>query len=890
MKTTDFKLIDQLLASRSEMYRKANVHASLNREEAAEGGCGVVGMSASFPVAGRHFFQAAEQMHNRGNGKGGGIAAAGLNPEQMKVSPEVLRDATLLQIAYLDPSSQQEVEASCIEPNYDILQSYKIETIDDYREIEGLDVKPPDVVRYFVRAKQDKLAAFAEENGLTGLDARKLEDEYIYRKSFELNVQFYASLGEQRAFVLSHGRDLLVFKIVGYGEQAARYYKMADMEAHVWIAHQRYPTKGRVWHPGGAHPFIGLNEALVHNGDFANYHAVSTYLRQRNIKPLFLTDTEISVLLFDLLDRVYEYPLEATIEALAPTTERDFTKLPDEKKELYRAIQSTHIHASPDGPWFFIIARSQPEKDVCQLLGITDTSMLRPQVFALVNAEDDGKRYHVGLIASEKQAIDATLKSLHQEFPVVSPVADRYWNARGGSYNDGGSFSFKVKKSSPDAPYGSIRELICTNKFGEEITASQDQKHVLPQDLMNGTPSTFAQEVLERLSEVTLPLDHVYERIVDQIWHRIENWLIQASYADIQQAINFWAAKTAHGSKYFILVITLLSRIRDRIFDPGTKRRASILSMLDKGITEALGGVELFDPRKPMMEARFNWENRKDLVAPMLPNAVLVLDVSDFPAEGDDGPGIFLAEASRQGWHHLISYNWRGQRFLACNLGPVSKKLRFDAYGSPGDYLASGLDGERVSVYVHNNAQDQLAQIFNKGNLVIYGDTGQTFMYGAKGGKAFVRGNAAGRPLINAVGSPRVVINGTCLDYLAESFMAGNPLNGGGFVILNGIEFDDHGKMHELPEPYPGGNLFSLASGGAIYIRDPHNKVDEDQLNGGFFQPMTEEDKQLILPYLKENEQHFGISVTELLTVNGERKALTEVYRKVGAGAVVALH
>jgi len=43
-----------------------------------------------------------------------------------------------------------------------------------------------------------------------------------------------------------------------------------------------------------------------------------------------------------------------------------------------------------------------------------------------------------------------------------------------------------------------------------------------------------------------------------------------------------------------------------------------------------------------------------------------------------------------------------------------------------------------------------------------------------------VYSNAAGRPLINAVGKPRVVINGTCLDFLAESFMAGNPLNGGG--------------------------------------------------------------------------------------------------------------
>jgi len=51
------------------------------------------------------------------------------------------------------------------------------------------------------------------------------------------------------------------------------------------------------------------------------------YLAQRNIHPLFLTDTEVSVLLFDLLSRVYKYPLECLIEALAPATARDFERL-----------------------------------------------------------------------------------------------------------------------------------------------------------------------------------------------------------------------------------------------------------------------------------------------------------------------------------------------------------------------------------------------------------------------------------------------------------------------------------------------------------------------------------------------------------------------------------
>jgi glutamate synthase domain-containing protein 3 len=156
-------------------------------------------------------------------------------------------------------------------------------------------------------------------------------------------------------------------------------------------------------------------------------------------------------------------------------------------------------------------------------------------------------------------------------------------------------------------------------------------------------------------------------------------------------------------------------------------------------------------------------------------------------------------------------------------------------------------------------------------------------MYGAKGGDVFVLGNAAGRPLINAVGRPRVIINGTCLDFLAESFMAGDPLNGGGFVILNGIQFDGRGRMTPQPAPYPGANLFSLASGGAIYIRDPHHKVVERQLNGGVFCPMTDKDWRLIRPYLEENERLFGIKVQELLTVDGRPSAPGDVYRKVGA-------
>jgi hypothetical protein len=117
--------------------------------------------------------------------------------------------------------------------------------------------------------------------------------------------------------------------------------------------------------------------------------------------------------------------------------------------------------------------------------------------------------------------------------------------------------------------------------------------------------------------------------------------------------------------------------------------------------------------------------------------------------------------------------------------------------------------------------------------------------------------------------------------------MAGDPLTGGGFVVLNGMEFDEDATVVDQPVPYPGSNLFSLASGGAIYIRDPHHKLVDDQLNGGEFVDLSAADWDLILSYLEENERLFGISIeNDLLTVNGQKMYYTDVYRKV---QVVAL-
>ena len=132
-----------------------------NTEE--EGGCGVTGFICSIPVTGKNIFEPSVQMHNRGNGKGGGIGAVGFIPEALGVSRQVLDNDYMFHIALLDTSVANELENTYIKPYFKIDKSEKLATLDDYRSI-GLDVKPPDIMRYFVRVKDDVLDKFITEN------------------------------------------------------------------------------------------------------------------------------------------------------------------------------------------------------------------------------------------------------------------------------------------------------------------------------------------------------------------------------------------------------------------------------------------------------------------------------------------------------------------------------------------------------------------------------------------------------------------------------------------------------------------------------------------------------------------------------------------------------
>jgi glutamate synthase domain-containing protein 1/glutamate synthase domain-containing protein 3 len=852
--------IENIIDSRKELIPDEGY--MLSYKEAAEGGCGVIGMASNIPLAAKHMLQSLMQMRNRGNGKGGGIAAVGLVPDEFGVSQQILENDYLIAVAYLDISIRQELEAEYIYKIFDIDHVHREKHIPDYKALDGLDIPPPEVVEYFVRIKPDQVEKYRKKFGMADVPQRVIEDEIVFQNSFHLNIAYYKSTGEKRAFVLSHGKNMLVLKMVGYGDDVIRYYQIEDMHAHVWIGHHRYPTKGRVWHPGGAHPFIGLNEALVHNGDFANHASISEYLAQRNIYPLFLTDTEVAVQVFDLLHRTYGYPMEYVIEAMAPTTERDFTQLPEEKQRVYEMLQQSHMHCSPDGPWFFLIAQSEinpDDKPVYRLTGITDTSMLRPQVFAWQeNILGNGEKVAIGIAASEKQGIDAALESLAETDSRFWTRADKYWNARGGSHVDGGAFLYSV------SPNGKGMDISCTDKFGR------------PVPMPTNSPAYRSNGRVVPPSGLDIP-QLLAEQLFDWFKHQVIDWDYPQFNAFLDGMDSF-----VQQDEDWQNHIKLLTLMMDRRFDCGNLRRSSLLSFIDQAFSRS---VDLIS--NSQLEGIVFHQCGDSIPTSSSDDQILLLDARGFTPQDETSVARELQRLYDSGFKRFILAHTKGHRFIANGLGPDTSGVKIDVYGSPGDYLASGLDG--LEIHVHNNGQDQLAQIMKSGKLVVHGDVGQTFMYAAKGGEVYVLGNSAGRPLINAVGKPRVVINGTCLDYLAESFMAGDPLNGGGFVILNGLTFDEHNNLVELDTPYPGGNLFSLASGGAIYLRDPHARVSEEQLNGGEFAEFSEIDWQLIKPYLQENEGLFDIPIVDLLTVDGLELPPADVYRKIQPRAVRAL-
>ena len=222
-------------------------------------------------MSGEAIINAMKPMHDRSNGLGGGFAAYGIYPEYC--------DCYALHFFYDRRDTRKSCEAF-LKEYFEIVQSERIPT----RTIPEITDEPI-IWRYFVSPLKSMLASLQ-------LD----EKEYVARLVMKINAE------REGAYVFSSGKNMGVFKAVGFPEDVGAFYRLEEYGAYSWTAHGRYPTNTPGWW-GGAHPFALLDYSVVHNGEISSYDANRRFIEMFGYKCTLQTDTEVITYIMDYLVR-----------------------------------------------------------------------------------------------------------------------------------------------------------------------------------------------------------------------------------------------------------------------------------------------------------------------------------------------------------------------------------------------------------------------------------------------------------------------------------------------------------------------------------------------------------------------------------------------------------
>lgn len=158
------------------------------------------------------------------------------------------------------------------------------------------------------------------------------------------------------------------------------------------------------------------------------------------------------------------------------------------------------------------------------------------------------------------------------------------------------------------------------------------------------------------------------------------------------------------------------------------------------------------------------------------------------------------------------------------------------------------MDGGEIEVF--GNAQDQVANTMNDGDIVIHGRVGDAAGYGMRGGRILVRDGCGWRVGIHMKQygdkAPAIVIGGDAGSFLGE-YMAG------GVIVLMGTA-----------GPY----LATGMHGGVIYLK---HVLDERDIPAGLVQePVDEHDCRVLARLLGEYNEKFAEEIGGPVDATGE--------------------
>jgi len=357
---------------------------------------------------GERIIRSIALMRERSNGLGGGFAAYGIYPE--------FKDHYVFHLIYSSEKGRADTE-HFLQDNFIVDENGPIPT----RPTRAIK-SPPLVWRYFVRVKPGQL---------------EQQDCYYNLEDFIVSSVMNINDKIPGAFVMSSGKNMGVFKGVGYPEDIGEFYRLDEYKGYIWTAHGRFPTNTPGWW-GGAHPFNLLNWSVVHNGEISSYGANKRYLEMFGYRCSLQTDTEAITYIFDLLVRRQGLPLETAVKVVAAPLWSEIGRMNSGEKELLTAIRTVYGSLLVNGPFSIILATNKG------ILALNDRIKLRP----MIAAEKGDELY----VASEEAAIRE-----------ICPHPGRVWMP------DGGQAVIGVLEEPVKAAEPKTVKITKSAKFGELV-------------------------------------------------------------------------------------------------------------------------------------------------------------------------------------------------------------------------------------------------------------------------------------------------------------------------------------------------------------------------------------------------------------------------------------
>ena len=340
-------------------------------------GCAISGVISKKgnKICGDRIVNSMTVMHERSNGLGGGFAGYGIYPQY--------KDLYALHIFYDNMTCREECE-KIIDKVFEVVNLSKIPV----RKTPKITNEPL-IWRYFVAPSHNRLR-----------DSQLDEKEYVARTVLKINKEL------DGCYVFSSGKNMGVFKAVGYPEDVGEFYCLDEYEGYSWTAHGRYPTNTPGWW-GGAHPFALLDYSIVHNGEISSYDANRRFIEMFGYSCTLRTDTEVITYIFDYLLRKQKMTLEEAATVVAAPFWSVIDTLPEEERQKMSFLRNTFGSLLVTGPFSILLGYEGG------LMALNDRLKLR----SMVAAEKDDMVY----FASEECAIR-----------VMEPNPDRIWSPRGG--------------------------------------------------------------------------------------------------------------------------------------------------------------------------------------------------------------------------------------------------------------------------------------------------------------------------------------------------------------------------------------------------------------------------------------------------------------------------